>query len=376
MTDTARTTADELDDFAMAIRAYCRKRLPEPTLARPGRVRDAGAAGEHWRQLSVELGLGSLLVPEAFGGAGASLVEAGRVAEALGAELAPVPFLPAAVLAPTLLSSLAGDDPDSPASELLTGVAQGERVPAVAWAGDDPGTASPAPIFTGPAAETATGRFGYVIDADVADVIVLVGAGGEQLAAARATDLHVTPRVSFDLTRGFADVIADAAPVTVLASGATARTAFRRTLAAGRLAVAAESAGGARAALDQAVGYARQRVQFGRPIGSFQAIKHILADCYVDAESVLSAARLAIAAYVAGEPDAEELLALAAFYCADRFADIAAADIQVHGGIGFTAECAAHLFRRRAESNRHILGEPARLRAEYVKSLAGTEVSG
>jgi alkylation response protein AidB-like acyl-CoA dehydrogenase len=142
-------------------------------------------------------------------------------------------------------------------------------------------------------------------------------------------------------------------------------------LAAGRLAVAAECAGGAGAALAHAVAYARQRVQFGREIGSFQAIKHMLADCYVAAESALSTARQAIGAYVDGAPDAAQLLAMAAFYCPDRFADVAAANIQVHGGIGFTVECSAHLYRRRAESDRHIFADPALLRAEYVQLLAG-----
>ncbi|HEY7010226.1 MAG TPA: acyl-CoA dehydrogenase family protein [Jatrophihabitantaceae bacterium] len=339
----------ELDDFAASIRAYCRKRLPEPTLARPGRIRDADSAREQWHQVTTELGLGALLIPDAFGGASASLVEAGRAAEALGAELAAVPFLSAGVLAPALLTSLVADDADSPAADLLAGLASGHRIVAVAWLGDHP-------------------TYHYVIDADIADVIVVVH--GDRIAV--AGDPVVTPRVSFDLTRGFADVVVGDAPGTVLASGDAARTAVRRMLAGGRLAVAAECAGGARAALDHAVDYAKQRVQFGREIGSFQAIKHMLADCYVAAESALSTARQAIAAHVDGAPDADELLALAAFYCPDLFADVAAANIQVHGGMGFTVECGAHLYRRRAESDRHIFNEPAQLRAEYLHLVAGS----
>ncbi len=346
-------TAGELDEFAAGIRGYCRKRLPEPTVARPGRIRDASAAREQWRQLSAELGIGALLVPDAFGGAGASLVEAGRVAEALGAELAAVPFLSSGVLAPALLAGLVEGGAGAPAGQLLAAIGSGERIAAVAWVGD-------------------YAQFRYVLDGDLADVILLVGDGGDRIVV--ASEFAVTPRVSFDLTRGYADVSADAASAIALAEGDAARAAFGRMLAAGRLAVAAECAGGARAALDQAVDYARQRVQFGREIGSFQAIKHILADCYVDAESALSVVRLAIAAYVAESPDAAELLALAAFYCADKFADVAAANIQVHGGIGFTVECSAHLYRRRAESDRYIFGEPARLRAEYVQRVAGEQV--
>ncbi len=373
MTEFGTVSAGELDELAATVRAFCRKSLPQPTLARPATIRDADASRAHWKRLAAELGLGSLLVPEAFEGAGASLVEAGRVAEALGAELAAVPFLSSAVLAPVLLSNLAGDDPESPAGKLLAGIADGTTAAAVAWASDDPGTANADQIVTDSA--TATGRFGYVIDADLADVVLLVGAGGEQIAVARARELEITPRQSFDLTRVFADVRADAAPIEVLGSGAAARTAFERMLAAGRLVAASESAGGAQAALDQAVEYAKQRVQFGREIGSFQAIKHILADCYVDTESTISTARLAIGAYVDGTSEAAELVCLASFYCADKFADVAAAGIQVHGGIGFTAECSAHLFRRRAESNRLIFGDPAQLRAEYLQLLATQEVS-
>ncbi|PRZ41250.1 alkylation response protein AidB-like acyl-CoA dehydrogenase [Antricoccus suffuscus] len=373
MTEFGPVSAGELDELAATVRDFCRKSLPQPTLARPATIRDADAARAHWKRLAAEVGLGSLLVPEAFDGAGASLVEAGRVAEALGAELAAVPFLSTAVLAPVLLSSLAGDDPESPAGKLLGRIADGTTVAAVAWATDDPGTPSAELVITD--GTTATGSFGYVIDADLADVVLLVGAGGEQIAVAGVGDLEITPRQSFDLTRGFADVRAEAAPVEKLGSGAAARTAFERMLAAGRLVAAAESAGGAQAALDQAVEYARQRVQFGREIGSFQSIKHILADCYVATESTISTARLAIDAYAAGTSEAAELVSLASFYCADKFADVAAAGIQVHGGIGFTAECSAHLFRRRAESNRLILGDPARLRAEYVQLLATQEVS-
>lgn len=371
MTDTGQVSANELDELAETVRAYCRKSLPQPTLARPAALRDTQAKG-HWQRLATELGVGGLLVPEDMGGAGASLVEAGRVAEALGAELAAVPFLPSAVLAPVILAALAGDDAQSPAGKALARIADGSDVATVAWADDDPGTASIAPVIDGAA---LTGHYGYVIDADLADVVVLVASGGDQVALARADDLEITAHRTFDLTRGLAEVGADSTAVEVLGTGAAAHAAFAQMLTAGRLALAAESAGGAQAALSNAVEYARQRVQFGREIGSFQAIKHILADCYVDSESALSTARLAIAAQVAGDADAAELESLASFYCADKYSAVAAAGIQVHGGIGFTAECNAHLFRRRAESNRNLLGDPARLRADYVTLLAHQEVS-
>ncbi|WP_153504790.1 acyl-CoA dehydrogenase family protein [Cumulibacter manganitolerans] len=363
---------DELDEYAATIAEYCRERLPRKTTARPGVIRDPEAARSGWHAMCADLGIGTLLVAEELGGAGATLVEATRVAQALGAELAPVPHLSCGVLAATLLGSLAAGSPDGPAASLLRRLVDGAVV-TVAWATSDPGTPAPEPLLAFDSG-VVSGAFRYAVDADLADVVVLIGEDGRQIAAVEREHLQITARPAFDLARGFADVTADRAPATVLAHGDPARAAFDEMLVAGRLAVAAESAGGARAALDTAVAYAQQRVQFGREIGSFQAIKHLLADAFVDAESALSVARLATDAYVAGEPDAEELVAVAAFYCADRYADVAATGIQVHGGIGFTVETAPHLYRRRAEANRHILGEPAQLRAAYVDVLSSKEV--
>lgn len=362
------TPPDELEQLAATIREFCQARLPDPTLARPGEIRAAEAARAGWQAMVNELGIGALLVSEQYGGDGASLVEAGRVAEALGGRVATVPFLAAGVLAPVLLGGLADGADGAAAQDLLRRVTDGAIV-TVAWAEDSTGAAADAPLWAFDADRIDAERR-YVIDADVADVVIVVGAGGEQIAAVEAADLTIAPRASFDLTRGLADVTASSAPATALARGDQARAAFESMLAAGRLALAADSAGGAIAALQVATDYAKQRVQFGREIGSFQAIKHLLADAFVDAESALSMARLAIAAHVAGEPDAAELVGAASFYCAARYADVAATGIQVHGGIGFTVETTPHLYRRRAESNRHLLGEPARLRSDYIALLS------
>lgn len=365
------TTRAELAEFAAAVRSFCQEKLPEQTVARPGVVRDARAAKESWRALAVDLGVASLLIGEEQGGSGASMLEVGRVAEAFGAELATVPFLSSGVLAPALLTQVVeGPDSDA-AAELLSRIADGAVV-AVAWASEDPGAATAEEIL-GSGGATASGSFTYVIDADIADVVLLVGAGGHEIAAVNVADLTITARPAFDLTRGLADVVADNAPATLIATGDEAAAAFSSALLAGRLALASECAGAAGQALKVAVEYAQQRVQFGREIGSFQAIKHLLADCFVNEESALSVARQSIEAYVAGEPDADQMVAAAAFYCADRYVDVAATGIQVHGGIGFTVERAAHLYRRRAEANRHLLGTPERLKSDYLNLLKSKE---
>lgn len=358
------STSAELDELATTIREFAERRLPDPTLARPGEVRDADAARTGWLALVGELGVGALLVDEAHGGDGATLVEACRVAEALGERVATVPYLASGVLAPVLLGALANDA----AAGLLRRISEGAIV-TVAWATDQTGVPADEPLWAFDADRVDAQRQ-YVIDADIADVVILVGAGGEQIAAVEAKELAIAPRPSFDLTRGLADVTASSAPSVTLARGEEGRAAFDAMLAAGRLALAAESAGGAIAALQVATSYAKQRVQFGREIGSFQAIKHLLADAFVDAESALSVARLATQAYVGGEPAADELVATASFYCADRYVDVAATGIQVHGGIGFTVETTPHLYRRRAESNRHLLGDPAQLKSDYVALLS------
>jgi alkylation response protein AidB-like acyl-CoA dehydrogenase len=339
-----------------------------PIEAKPGTRRDPVRVREAWSKMAAELGIGGLLVAEEHGGAGVTLIEAGRVAEVLSAELAAVPFLTAAVFAPVLLSAVSADGDRSLAAELLAGLAGGGTIIAVACAGAGES-------IVDASATSASGQFPLVLDGDVADTVILVGADGGELAVAGVADLEVTVRGPFDLTRGLADLRADGAPVRLLATGDAARAAYAQALSAARLALAADSAGGAQAALADAVEYARERIQFGREIGSFQAIKHLLADRFVDAELALSVARQAIEARVLGDPAAAEYRQLAAFYCADRFVAVAADDIQVHGGMGFTAECRAHLYRRRAAANRYLLGDPAELKAQYARTVIARSVT-
>lgn len=362
MTDTTASAGD-LDDLSGSIDQFCTRELPSPTRPAPGGVRDAAAARAQWRALSDGLGLAGLLVPEAQGGAGATLVEAGRVAEVLSARLVTAPFLPSGVLAPVLLSALAPADESGSAAALLERLATGESVATVAWAGADE-LGSPAPESL-----SGTIRREYVIDADVADVLLLVGDSGRQVLLVPAEQARITTRPAFDLTRSLSTVEADGADGTVLADGDVAEQAVAAMLTAAELVLAAEAAGGARASASQAVDYARDRYQFGRAIGSYQAIKHLLADAHVAAESALSVARAALAAEVAGDSDARQLRAVAAFLPAQRFNEIARASIQVHGGIGFTVECDAHLYRRKAEADLQLLGTPQSKRERYLTTI-------
>ncbi|ALL79617.1 hypothetical protein AD006_30945 (plasmid) [Pseudonocardia sp. EC080610-09] len=332
-------------------------------------MRDSSEARDAWRRAGAEVGIAGLLVPESLGGSGASLVEAARVSEVLTAKLATLPYLGTAVMAPSLLTAV-----DAPqAHGLLESIADGTRIATVGWAGADLSRPRPDRCRGDGPGTRVSGTFDHVVDADLADMLLLVDDGGQRIVMVRAEDVAVHAHRTFDLMRPLSTVTAHNAAGLLLASGSEARAATEAMVAAARLTIASESAGGAEAALTAAAEYARGRIQFGRPIGGFQAIKHMLADAYVASESALSVARAAVRSHVLAEPDAAELVALACFYCPESFAAVAATNIQVHGGLGFTAECPAHLLRRRAEADRQLLGEPDTHRREYLAILAGEE---
>jgi alkylation response protein AidB-like acyl-CoA dehydrogenase len=154
-----------------------------------------------------------------------------------------------------------------------------------------------------------------------------------------------------------------------LADAGAAWTAVERALDMARVALAGEQAGGARRVLEMTVDYAKTRVQFGRPIGGFQAIKHMAADLLLESESATSAARHAAQALADGAPDAGAAISLAAFACADAFVTVAAAGIQMHGGIAFTWAHPAHLYLRRARAGAQLFGAPAFYRERYLRQL-------
>jgi alkylation response protein AidB-like acyl-CoA dehydrogenase len=202
----------------------------------------------------------------------------------------------------------------------------------------------------------------FVADGMDADLFVVAarGPGGVALYAVdgSAAGITRTPLEAFDLTRPLARVQFDAVTATPL-TPASGGDGFERFLDLARVAVAAEQAGGAAFALSMAVDYAKERIQFGRPIGSFQAVKHMCADAYVDVESARSAAYYA--AWAAAEDSAEvaTVAPLAKAFCSDTFFETAVTTMQVHGGISFTYEHPAHLYYRRAKSGAQLWGNPA-----------------
>jgi alkylation response protein AidB-like acyl-CoA dehydrogenase len=325
-----------------------------------------------WRTLAAELGCAGLLIPEASGGAGASYREAAVVAEETGRAVAPVPYLGSAVVATAALLA-AGD------ADLLAALADGSVTAALAV----PFAAAP-----GASGRTPTARLGppgpgqedggYLLSGTVAGVadalpadVLLVPADGVPygLYAVRTADggVSVTPVVSLDMTRQLADVTLDSVPARRIAAGADAEQAVAAALTAGAAVLASEQLGLAERCLEITVAYLKERHQFARPIGSFQALKHRAADLWVGVTQARAAARYAAACLAREDPDTPVAVALAKAACSDIAVRAAQECVQLHGGIGFTWEHPAHLYLKRAKSSSIGFGTADHHRA----SLAG-----
>lgn len=364
---TAALSSEQLD-LRQTVADLMAKRSPESEVRRL-MATDAGYDPAVWSELAA-LGLLGLAIPEEFGGAGAQAAELGVVAEQTGRALLCAPFLSTAVLTPYLLLAL-GDDDENAA--ILPRIAAGDLIATVAFA--EPGSARP-PVHPatsatgGPAGWRLSGEKTYVLDAAQAEILYVHAesdSGQGIFAVDRgAPGLTVSALESVDQTRKQGRVVLADTPARLIGPGATGADALQTALDRAAVALVAEQAGGAMHAMQMAADYARNRYQFGRAIGSFQAVKHMCVDMLLEAESALSAARHVAAAFDGAEPDRLADLALAQAYCSEAFVSVAANTIQVHGGIGFTWEHPAHLYLRRARTDAQIFGEPAWHRERYV----------
>jgi alkylation response protein AidB-like acyl-CoA dehydrogenase len=314
-----------------------------------------------WKALATELGLAGLLVAEDRGGAGATAAEAAVVLEELGRAAAPVPFLTSAVVATTLLR-----DSDS---ELLAELASGTTTAALVV------PFSTAPNGALPAVRVADGRLtGAVtsvagaIEADVLLVPARGADGGLAIYAVPAADVTVTPVVSLDMTRQLADVSLDSRPATLVIADAEAP--IRHALVTGAGLLASEQVGVALWCLETTVAYLKERKQFGRAVGGFQALKHRLADLAIGVESATAAARYAAATLAAGDEDLLVASSVAQAYVSDLAVSAAEEAVQLHAGIGMTWEHPAHLYLKRAKADQIAFGTAGAHRA-WLADLAG-----
>ncbi|MFC9679450.1 acyl-CoA dehydrogenase family protein [Streptomyces sp. NPDC056948] len=292
---------------------------------------------EAWKALADGMGLAGLLVPEAKGGQGATHREAAVVLEELGRAVAPVPYLTSAVVATEALLACDADD-------LLADLASGRRIGALAVALNiAPGTAYKVVRHED---GRLRGELTGIADAAVADVL-LVPADDGGLYAVDATAATVTPQVSLDLTRPLATVTLDGVPGRLLGD---AEPAVRRALTAGAGLLASEQFGLADWALTETVRYLKERKQFNRPVGGFQALKHRLAQLWLEVVNLRAAARNAADALARGE-DVEVAVTVAQAFAAPVAVHAAEEAVQLHGGIGMTWEHPAHLYLKRAKAD-------------------------
>lgn len=363
------TLTREQTDLRDAVADLMATRSSEPQV-RELMSGDTGHDPAVWREMA-GMGLLGLTIPEEFGGAGAGAAELAVVSEQMGRSLVCGPYLSTAVLTPYLLLALA--DPDE-CAEALPRIAAGDLITAIAFA--EAGSARP-PEHPGTTATQSgagwllNGEKTYVLDATAAErfyVLADCGSGvGIFAVQADAPGLAVAPLTTVDQTRKQGRLTLVDVPARWVGEPGGAAAAMSEALDRAAVALAAEQAGGAMYVTEMAADYARGRYQFGRSIGSFQAIKHMCVDMLLDAQSACSAARHVAAAFDAGEPDRFIDLALAQSFCSDTFVATAAANIQVHGGIGFTWEHRAHLYLRRARTDAQIFGDPAWHRERYVR---------
>ncbi|HVE91480.1 MAG TPA: acyl-CoA dehydrogenase family protein [Actinomycetota bacterium] len=318
-----------------------------------------------------QLGWMGITIPEQYGGQGMSYVDLAVLLEEMGRALVPGPFFASVCLGAVAVAE-AGSEAQK--SAVLPGIASGKRNATVACT-EGSGRVDAAGVQLVARAESSgfvlTGSKSYVPDAHVADSIVVAGrtSDGEDpedgvtlfLVDPSDPGVDVTQLKTMDTTRRWCEVTFDGARVgsdAVLGEVDRGWPPLQRALQRAAAMLCAESVGGAHKVLDMSVEYAKARVQFGRPIGSFQAVKHKCADMLVDVEMARSA--MYYAAWAASSDDSELPLAasVAKAYCGDAFTRVAANGIQVHGGIGFTWEHDMHLYFKRAKANEMLLGDP------------------
>lgn len=358
-------TTDERAELQTAVRSLLHDRCTEADVRRMMGT-DEGFDRELWGLLAGQ-GVTGVLVDSPSGGVGLGPLEVEAIAEEIGAALLPSPWLSSSVLTVALIQA-AGSEDDR--RRLLPSLADGTKIGTVAITGPrGTWTANDVAVH----ADTAgalTGSAHYVTWGHVADVMLVAADTGDGIGVFEVTPdavgLNHCPETVFDPTVRLSTFIFENTPARQL--GTAGWEAVQEALDLAVLALAGEQVGGSRRIFDITVEYLKTRIQFGRAIGSFQALKHMAADLLLENESAMSAAHHAAAMMAARSDQAEGALALAGFVCAETYELTAMQAIQMHGGIGFTWEHPAHLFLRRARTGMQLFGPPAAYRERYLVS--------
>ncbi|HEY7625757.1 MAG TPA: acyl-CoA dehydrogenase family protein [Ilumatobacteraceae bacterium] len=352
---------EEQEELRKTVRSFLEAKSPESAV-REQMETETGFDQAVWAQMGEQMGLQGLHIPEEYGGSGYSYVELGIVLEEMGRALLCAPFFSSVVLAAnTLLHS--GDD--AAKKSHLPGIASGETIATLAFTEpsgkwDEAGITMEATPSGGGYALNGTKMF--VLDGHTADTIIVAARTSKGVSLftvdGDANGLTRTALSTMDQTRKqakleFADVAA-----TLLGTEGDGWKVLSTVLDLAAVGLAAEQVGGAQKVLEMAVEYAKVRVQFGRPIGSFQAIKHKCADMLLEVESAKSAAYYGMWCAAEMNDELPSVASLAKAYCSEAYFHATAENIQIHGGIGFTWEHPAHLYFKRAKSSELLFGDP------------------
>jgi alkylation response protein AidB-like acyl-CoA dehydrogenase len=359
--------SEEQEELRRAVRQFLESKSPETEVRRLMETTE-GYDPAVWKQMGQELMLQGLAIPEEYGGQGFTFIELGIVLEEMGRVLLCAPYFSSVVLAAGAIMNVGTDDQKQ---ALLPGIASGDTIATLAFT--EPSGKWDVAGITMEAKENVGGEFRlsgekmFVLDGFTADTIVVVarlegttGTDGIMFftVAGDAEGLTRTPLQTMDTTRKQAKLEFDNVVASPLGSTQDGYAAFSKTLDQAAVALSNEMMGGAQKVLEMSVDYAKVRVQFGRPIGSFQAIKHKCADMLLEVESGKSAAYYASWAAAEDNDELPVVAALSKAYCSEAYFHAAAENIQIHGGIGFTWEHPAHLYFKRAKSSEIYLGDP------------------
>jgi alkylation response protein AidB-like acyl-CoA dehydrogenase len=356
------TFTDEQRELRSIVRKYLADKSAEAEVRRLMATTE-GYDATVWAQMSEQLGLQAMAIPTEYGGAGFGYIELGIIFEEMGSALLCAPFFSTVALAAEVLLR-SGDE--TAKKEYLPGLASGQTIGTLAlqersaqWGLDDMATTA---THT-PDGWILNGHKKFVLDGHIAN-LVLVAARADAGISIFAVNggvagLTATPVETMDQTRKQAELTFADTPAQLVGEPGGGPAILDKALNTAVILLAAEQVGGAARALDMAVEYAKIRVQFGRPIGSFQAIKHKCADMLTETESARSAAYYGLWTLAADDEDLSVAARLAKIYCSQAYMHVAADNIQVHGGIGFTWEHPAHLYFKRAKTSEVLLGTPA-----------------
>jgi alkylation response protein AidB-like acyl-CoA dehydrogenase len=350
---------DDEQALADSVRKFVADRSPLTSL-RALIASDEPYDAEVWKQMTAQLGLAGLTIPESYGGVGAGTSAFSVALTELGAGLVASPLLACALAAEVILRT----DDDTAKTELLPQIAAGGLIATLALTSD---FGSHVTAAGSGESVTLTGSISPVLSGTEAELLVVPAADSVYLVQADAAELTRTRLTAVDHSRSLARIELKATPARALTRNAAAAIAAARDLA--NLALASESAGGMRACLEMTSAYARIRVAFGQPIGAFQAVKHRLAD--IETAWELGYAALRDAARAGDEdPDRFPVAAsVARVLLAESYASAAVDTVHLHGGIGFTWEHDAHLYYKNGLSNKVLLGAPGEQLDRLADSL-------